>query len=174
MRFVKMIHVYTGEGEGKTISALGLALRAVGHGKRVVMIQFMKGRKDTGEYATAKRLVPEFELYQFGREELIDLRNPERLDFKLAWEGFSFAKEIVKGKPDLLVLDEINLAIAIGLLKLEDVLEFIQKIPDSTTVILTGRNASKELIEMADLATEMRYLKHPYEKGVESREGLDY
>jgi len=170
----KMIHVYTGEGEGKTISALGLALRAIGHGQKVVMIQFMKGRKNTGEYLIAKRLSPEFELYQFGGEDFIDVENPDKIDFELAERGFSFLKEIVKKKPDLLILDEINLAIAVGLLKLDSVLDFLDEIPTEMTVILTGRRAPKELIKRSDLATEMKYIKHPFERGIEAREGLDY
>lgn len=102
------------------------------------------------------------------------MEHPDKIDFELAARGFSFAKEIMKKRPDILILDEINLAIAIGLIKLDSVLEFLDKIPEETTVVLTGRRAPKELINRADLATDMKYIKHPFEEGIESREGLDY
>ncbi len=174
VRFNKMIHVYTGEGEGKTLSALGLAMRAIGHGKRVVVIQFMKGREDTGEYLIAERLSPGLEFHQFGREDFVDLDDPDEIDFKLAERGVSFMKSVVEKKPDLLILDEINLAIAVGLVKLDTVLDFLDKIPGDMTVVLTGRGAHKEIVNRADLATEMRYIKHPFERGIEARRGLDY
>ncbi|MBN2013694.1 MAG: cob(I)yrinic acid a,c-diamide adenosyltransferase [Candidatus Altiarchaeota archaeon] len=169
-----MIHVYTGEGAGKTITALGLALRAMGHGRKVVMIQFMKGRRDTGEYKIAKRLAPGFEVYQFGREDFVDMEEPMEEDFSLANKGFSLAKEMLKKRPDLLILDEVNLAVSIGLINLDEFLDFLDSIPEDMTVVLTGRRAPKEFIEKADLATEMIYIKHPFDRGVESREGLDY
>jgi len=169
-----MIHVYTGDGEGKTLTALGLALRAVGHGKKVVMIQFMKGKKDTGEYLIKDRLGPEFELYQFGREEFVNLENPEDIDIELARRGLEFAKEILSKEPNILILDEINLAVSTGLLSLKDVINFLSRLPDEMTVVLTGRHAPGELIEMAGLVTEMKYIKHPFERGLAGRRGLDY
>lgn len=174
MKKRSFIHLYTGSGEGKSITAFGLALRSIGHKHKVVIIQFMKGRRDIGEYAVRKRLSPEYEIHQFGRKEFIDLRNPEPVDFKLAREGLEFAKKVIKKKPDLLVLDEVNLAVAIGLLKLEDVLELLDCAQDGMTVVLTGRNAPKELIERADLVTEMREVKHPMKEGVRAREGIEY
>lgn len=168
------VHLYTGEGEGKTVTAFGRALRAVGHGYKVVVIQFMKGRRDVGEYKVAKRLAPELEIYQFGREEFVNLANPEAVDVELANEALNFAREVLKKKPKLLVLDEINLATAIGLLKLEDVLKLLDEVPSSTVVILTGRRASRELIDRADLVTIMKEVKHPMEKGVPARKGIEY
>lgn len=168
------IHLYTGEGEGKTTNAFGLALRAVGHGYKVIIIQFMKGRKNIGEYKIKKRLSPEYEIYQFGRREFIDLYNPETIDIQRAEKALAFAKEALKKKPKLLILDEINLAVAFGLLKLKDVLELLNNIPRETTVVLTGRRAPKELIARADLVTEMFDRKHPMRKGVFARKGIEY
>jgi cob(I)alamin adenosyltransferase len=168
------IHVYTGDGEGKTLTAFGLALRAVGHGYKVIIVQFMKGRKDVGEYKVKDRLQPEYEIYQFGREDFIDLENPLPIDYELARKGLELAKEALKRRPRVLVLDEINLAAAIGLVKVEEVLELLGKVPEETVVVLTGRRAPKEFIEVADLVTEMREIKHPHKRGVEARKGIEY
>jgi len=168
------IHLYTGDGEGKTITAFGLALRAVGHGYKVIIIQFMKGRKDIGEYKIRERLQPEYEIHQFGREEFVDLKNPDPIDIELAQKGLEFAREALKKKPRLLILDEINLAVAVGLVKLEEVLELLDEVPEETVVVLTGRNAPKELIEKADLVTFMKDVKHPMKKGVPARRGIEY
>ena len=168
------IHLYTGDGEGKSITAFGLALRAIGHGYKVIIIQFMKGRKDIGEYKIKRRLASNYQIHQFGRSEFIDLKNPDPIDYKLARRGLEFAKKALKMKPRLLILDEINLAVSIGLIELNDVLDLLANIPESTTVVLTGRNAPKELIERADLVTEMREIKHPWRKGVQARRGIEY
>ena len=168
------IHVYTGNGEGKTLTAFGLALRAVGHGYKVVIVQFMKGRKDVGEYKVRARLQPEYEIYQFGREDFVDLENPLSVDYELAKKGLEFAEKALEKRPRVLVLDEINLAAAIGLVKVEDVLRLLEKVPEETVVVLTGRKAPKEFIEVADLVTEMREIKHPYKRGIEAREGIEY
>lgn len=169
-----MVYIYTGEGEGKTTNALGLALRAVGHGYSAVIIQFMKGRKYIGEYKIKDRLAPEYEIHQFGREEFIDFRNPVPLDYVLAEKGLEFAKEALGKKPRILVLDEINLAAHFGIVKTEDILKLLEDIPEETTVILTGRRAPEELVERADLVTEMKFVKHPFEKKVPAKEGLEY
>ena len=169
-----MVYIYTGEGEGKTTNALGLALRAVGHGYSAVIIQFMKGRKYIGEYKIKDRLAPEYEIHQFGREEFIDFRNPVPLDYELAEKGLEFTKEALGKKPRILVLDEINLAAHFGIVKTEDILKLLEDIPEETTVILTGRRAPEELVERADLVTEMKFVKHPFEKKVPAKEGLEY
>ncbi|NOQ48313.1 MAG: cob(I)yrinic acid a,c-diamide adenosyltransferase [Methanococcoides sp.] len=169
-----MVYLYTGEGEGKSTSAFGLALRAVGHGYKVIIIQFMKDRKYIGEYKIKDRLSPEYEIYQFGRKEFINLKNPEPEDYKLAAEALEFAKKAIQRGPRLLILDEINLAAHFGILKTEDVLKLLEDIPEETTLVLTGRRAPKELIERADLVTEMRFLKHPYKKNIPAREGVEY
>lgn len=169
-----LVYLYTGEGEGKTTNAFGLALRAVGHGYNVIIIQFMKGRKYIGEYKIKDRLAPEYEIYQFGREDFIDFKNPMPLDYELAEKGLEFAKKALKRKPRLLILDEINLAAHFGIVKTEDLLKLLDDIPEETTVVLTGRRAPRKLIERADLVTEMRLIKHPFEKNVPAREGLEY
>jgi len=168
------IHLYTGDGEGKSITAFGLALRAIGHGYKVIIIQFMKGRKDIGEYKIWKRLAPQYEIHQFGRKEFIDLNRPDPVDYVLARRALEFAKKAIRRRPRLLILDEINLAVSIGLVRLEDVLELLNNVPEPTTVVLTGRNAPKELIERADLVTEMREIKHPWKRGVQARRGIEY
>lgn len=168
------IHLYTGEGEGKTTTALGLALRAVGHGYKIIIIQFMKGRKNTGEYLIKERLAPEYEIYQFGKQEFVNLENPSEEDKKLAQEGLEFARKSLRKKPRLLILDEINLAIAIGLIELRAVLELLEEIPNETVVVLTGRRAPKELIKVADLVTEMREIKHPMKHGIVARRGIEF
>lgn len=169
------IILYTGEGEGKTTTALGAALRAVGHGKRVIVIQFMKGRKNIGEYKIRERLKPFYTIHQFGRPDFIyDVHHPLEIDKKLAKEGLKFAKESVKKKPFLLILDEINLAVAIGLLKAEDVVKLLREAPKETNIILTGRRAPKRLIDAAELVTEMAKVKHPFDVGEMAVEGLEY
>ena len=169
-----MLYLYTGEGGGKTTAALGLALRSVGHGHKVEIIQFMKGRKDIGEYKIARRLHPNYEIHQFGREEFVDLKNPAKEDYELAENGLKFAREVLGKRPNLLVLDELNLAISVGLLKLEDVLKLLDEAPKGTVIVITGRYAPKELIERADFVNEVKDVKHPYKKGIPAQEGIQY
>ncbi len=156
------IYLYTGTGGGKTTNALGLALRCVGHGLKVVIIQFMKWWKNIGEYKIKDKLAPYYEIYQFGREGWIGLGNLTEEDKRLAEKGLEFARKIVKEKrPHLLVLDEINLAVYCKLLDVKEVLKFLDEIPEETHVILTGRFASKELIERADIVNEVVEIKAP-------------
>ena len=169
-----MIHVYTGEGKGKTTAAFGLALRALGSGKKVVIVQFMKGRKDVGEYKMGKKLQG-MEVHLFGRAELVDPLQPLPIDFELAQEGLRFAKKRLEEKPpDLLILDEVNVALKFGLLKVNDVLAFMRNTPASVELVLTGRHAPKEIVEKADLVTEMKEVSHPFEEGVPAREGVEF
>ncbi|VVB76516.1 ATP:corrinoid adenosyltransferase BtuR/CobO/CobP [Candidatus Tiddalikarchaeum anstoanum] len=168
------VHVYTGDGEGKTLTALGLALRNAGHKYKVVIVQFMKGRKDVGEYKVQKMLSPYLKLYQFGKKEFVNLDKPNESDIFAAKKGILFAKKILKEKIKVLILDEVNLAVAIGLLKKEDVLSLIDDAPKDMLVILTGRNAPEEFINKADLVTVMNDVKHPYDKGVKAVKGIEY
>src|SRR3989338_2600719 len=115
-----IVYVFTGDGEGKTTAALGLGLRELGHGKKVVVIQFMKGRKYVGEYQV-QSVLKNYEVYQFGKEQFVDLKNPDKEDYRLAKEGLEFAKQIIEARPDVLILDEINVAVSFGLLKEADV-----------------------------------------------------
>lgn len=169
-----MIYLFTGEGGGKTIAALGLALRAVGHRRKVIMIQFMKGRKNTGEYKAAKKLAPYLQIYQFGREALVNLHHPSAEDKALAKKGFAFAERTLEKNPKLLILDEINLAIAIRLLNLKEVISFLKKIPKSMDVVLTGRRASQRLYRLADGVSVVKKVKHVYDRGVLARKGIEY
>ncbi|MCD6575854.1 MAG: cob(I)yrinic acid a,c-diamide adenosyltransferase [Nanoarchaeota archaeon] len=166
-----MIYLFTGNGKGKTTSALGTAIRAIGYGKKVVVIQFMK-KRETGEKKFFQK--HGYEFYQFGTEKFVDFKNPTEKDKQLAKEGLNFAKEKLKEKPFLLVLDELNVAIAANLLSVEEVLEMLSNIPEETHIIITGRYAKQELIDKADLVTEMKEIKHPFQKGKPAIEGLDF
>ena len=168
------MRIYTGEGAGKTLAAFGLALRAIGHGQKVVIVQFLKGRKDVGEYKVKERLSPNLEIYQFGREGFVSIRNPERVDHELARKGIEFAKQVLQLKPDVLILDEVNLAASLGLIEVKDVLELIEKAPDDMVIVLTGRYAPKEFIDVADLVTEMKKIKHPFDRGELAKKGREY
>ncbi len=167
------VYLYTGIGGGKTTNALGLALRSVGHNHKVVIIQFMKWWRNTGEYKIRKRLQPYYEIHQFGRKGWIGLANLGEEDKKLAKKGLEFAKKVVsEKKPHLLVLDEINLAIHCRLLELTKVLEFLNTLPEKTDVVLTGRYAPKELVERADFVNEVIDIKHPEE--IPTTRGIQY
>lgn len=167
------IQVYSGDGKGKTTAALGLALRAVGRGYKTVVIQFMK-KQETGEYLVQERLKPELEIYQFGQKSFIDKNNIQAEDKELAQRGLDFAKEIVKKKIDILILDEINLALDFKLLDLKEVLNFLDNIPPGIEVILTGRGVDPEILKRADLVTEMKKIKHYFDRGLETREGIEF
>ena len=169
-----MIYLFTGEGGGKTIAALGLALRSVGHRRKVVIIQFMKGRKDVGEVKAAKKLAPYLKVYQFGRKQFIDFKNPAQQDLDLARKGFEFAKKMAKARIDLLILDEINLAIAGGLISQKEVLVFLKDTPKSLDIVLTGRRASKALYKIADGVSVVKKVKHVFDKGVPARKGIEF
>ena len=152
---------------------MGLALRAVGHGYKVVIIQFMKGWKNLGEYKIQRKLKPYYEIHQFGSKEFIQPGKPSRKDIEQARKALKFAEEVLrKRRPFLLVLDEINLAVAWGLLKVEDVLRLLDKVPKRTHVVLTGRYAPRELIERADAVNEIVEIKYPRE--MVTQKGLQY
>ncbi len=167
------IQLYTGNGKGKTTAALGAALRAVGHGKRVAMIQFMKGRL-YGELEAAKALAG-FVIEQHGRDEFVDPKRPDPVDVELAERGWRRAEELVRDEAlDMLILDEINVAVSFKLIALERVLEFIRRKPRRLELILTGRYAPAEMIDLADTVTEMKEIKHHYASGVQARKGIEY
>ena len=169
-----LIQVYTGDGKGKTTCALGLALRAVGQGFKVFMVQFLKGR-ETGEAAAAARLAPELTLTYFGRPGLVNLSAPPPEDLALIREAWDLARRVLAaGEHDLVILDEINLALAHNLIPLEEGLEVLRRRPAWVEVVLTGRQAPAELLALADLVTEMRPLKHYYQTGVGARRGIEW
>jgi cob(I)alamin adenosyltransferase len=172
-----LVLVLTGEGKGKTTSCLGMAVRAVGYGMRVAMIQFIKGSLHYGEIDGAKRLAPEFELTPMGKG-FVGIRG-DTLPFSdhVAAAGKALAtarKKMLSGRYDVIILDEVHVALHLGLLVLDDVLSLIREKPDSVHLILSGRHAHKEVIRLAHLVTEMRNIKHPYEQGIEAEKGIDY
>lgn len=167
------IHVYTGSGKGKTTASLGLGLRAVGAGFKVHMVQFMKGRR----YSEIDGIdqLSNFSVSQHGRDEFVNKKNPEQIDIDMAQEGFKYAKKIINdNKFDIIVLDEINVAVDFNLIELSDVLTLMKEKPDHLELILTGRYAHEDIIKNADLVTEMIEIKHPYQKGILSRKGIDF
>lgn len=168
-----LIMVFTGDGKGKTTAAVGQAVRALGHGFRVYMIHFMKGR-DYGEFlATAQ--MPNLTVVRAGRDCFVNREHPDPIDIELARDGFSkAAKTVLSGEYDLVVLDEINVAVDYGLIAEKDLLKLLKKKPAGVTVILTGRSASAELIKIADTVSEILSIKHHYEQGVESCRGIEY
>jgi len=159
-----LVYVYTGDGKGKTTAALGSALRAAGYGKRAVIVQFLK----KGNYGEKRSSL---EIHQFGREQFVF--EPEERDYELAADGIAFAREILDERPFLLVLDEVNMAASMGLVGIDDVLDVVGR-RGETNIILTGRNAPQEFVDAADLVTEMKKVKHPFDKGIKGREGLEY
>jgi cob(I)alamin adenosyltransferase len=168
------VQVYTGDGKGKTTAALGQALRACGHDLRVLMIQFMKGSDNYGEVRIFDK-VPGFTLIQSGLPTFVEKGNPSEEDLRLARGGMKLAREAVeKGTCDILILDEINVAVDYGLATTDEVLELIRKKPATMEMILTGRYAPAEFIEVADLVTEMREVKHHYADGEDMREGIEF
>ncbi|HLC98428.1 MAG TPA: cob(I)yrinic acid a,c-diamide adenosyltransferase [Candidatus Nanoarchaeia archaeon] len=171
MKFIKtVVHLYTGEGAGKTTSVFGVALRTVGHGKKAVIIQFMKGRKDIGEYKIQKKL-RNYHVYQAGSRSFIDFKHPKPDDYRRAKEGIELAERLLRKKPDLLVLDELGLAAARGLVGIEDVLGLLRKVPAKTHTYITGRENPKEFFRIATFVTQLKTLKEPkkpeYIKGIE-------
>jgi cob(I)alamin adenosyltransferase len=168
------VQVYTGKGKGKTTASLGLAVRAAGHGLKTVIIQFMKGWIDYGELAGVRMLAPHVEIHQAGRDTFINRKKPDPEDVRLALEGWKLAKEIISARQaDIVVLDEVNCAMDFGLLPIREVLEAIKGKPDGMELVLTGRGAPPEIIEAADLVTEMREIRHYYSKGVDARVGVE-
>ncbi|HWI54927.1 MAG TPA: cob(I)yrinic acid a,c-diamide adenosyltransferase [Desulfobacteria bacterium] len=194
IRELGLVQVYTGEGKGKTTASLGLAFRAVGHGFRVHMIQFMKGRGYAGELVSARRLSPELTISQYGRNCTISAEiqqgykkctgcgdcfvkdrgiNPE--DIRLAESALEEARDFLKNKKcDILILDEIGNTFRYDLVKTDTILELIKTKPRDVELILTGRGMPSEICDAADLVTEMREIKHPFNSGISSRRGIEY
>ena len=181
------IYLYTGTGGGKTANALGLALRSVGHNKSVIIIQFLKWKKDIGEILVKEKLAPYYEIYQFGRQawlgeeektaefggEKFTVESVKSHDKELAKKGLDFAAQVMKEKkPHLLVLDEIGLAAQWKLLEVKDVLELLDNVPDETTVVMTGRLAPKQLVDRADFVNIVQDVKMP--KHFKLTEGIQY
>ncbi|MDR3602718.1 MAG: cob(I)yrinic acid a,c-diamide adenosyltransferase [Desulfosporosinus sp.] len=170
-----LVQIYTGNGKGKTTATFGLAIRAVGHGFRVYIIQFMKGRDDCGELEGLKRLQPECRLEHFGGQGWVHKGEHQEEHIHAAHKGFLRAQEIIlSGEWDIVILDEVVNALWFELIPESDVFELLSKKPSHVEVVLTGRNASQALIERADLVTEMVLKKHPFEQGIKARLGIEY
>ncbi|GFO55551.1 cob(I)alamin adenolsyltransferase/cobinamide ATP-dependent adenolsyltransferase [Geomonas sp. Red276] len=169
-----LIQVYTGNCKGKTTASLGLALRAVGRELMVCMIQFMKGGGPYGEQMAAEKLAPYLTIIQTGRRGWVNKDNPADADKQLAAEALELArKTVMGGEYDLVILDEINGAVSMGLVPVEDVLDLMKNKPPQVELVMTGRNADERIIEAADLVTEMREVKHYYKAGVKARVGIE-
>jgi len=169
-----LIQVYTGDGKGKTTAALGLALRAVGHGMKVLMIQFMKGSSEIGEIKAAQKLAPYLTILPMGRGTFVSKANPHPEDIQAAREGFLVARKAIRHKEyDVVILDEINVAVDYGLISISDLLHLLDSKPEEVEIVLTGRNARSELLEKANLVTEMVKRKHYFDEGVPARKGIE-
>jgi len=193
-----LVEVYTGNGKGKTTAALGLALRALGAGLKVCVIQFLKGAKRYGEHKIAKRLAPQRKIIKTGRgcifakskkdvdcEECykrhgylpchVDPKNPQKIDYRLAQDALNLSKKrVASGKYDLVILDEISIALKYKLINLKEVIKMIKEKPKNVELILTGRGMPKEIIAIADLVSEVREVKHPFSRGISARQGIEY
>ncbi len=172
-----LVVVLTGDGKGKTTSCLGMAVRAVGYGMRVAMVQFVKGSLHYGELDGAKRLAPEFELTPMGKGFVGIMGDtlPFSEHAAAAKKALAAArKKMLSGRYDILILDEVNVALKLGLLDLAEVIALIEARPDDVHLILSGRGAHEEVVRRAHLVTEMRNVKHPYEQGIEAQKGIDY
>ncbi len=167
------IQVYTGAGKGKTTAALGLALRAVGHGLRVCMVQFMKNDRGIGEIRAADLLAPRLSIYPMGPKGFITGK-PRTVDYEMARKALDFSRDIVQNREfDVVILDEVNMAVHFGLLPVQEILDLMDHKPDSVELVLTGRDAPPEVVKRADLVTEMMDIKHYFAKGVVARKGIE-
>ncbi len=169
-----LIQVFTGNGKGKTSAALGSILRASGHGFKIFIVFFMKGKYPYGEFSSLPRL-PNVETASFGLRCLIDPDNINPEEIEQADLALKTARQaILSGRYDMVVLDEVNVAVYFKLIRSDDVIQLIEEKPPGVELILTGRYAEPSVIERADLVTEMVKIKHPYDRGVKARKGIEY
>ncbi len=171
-----LIIVFTGNGKGKTTAAMGQALRAVGQGLKVLMLQFIKGTWDYGELVSVKKLDPDFRIKPLGKgfiRSKSKLKDNEAIEnINQSWEQAE--NEILSDEYDMVILDEINYVIDFGLLPVDKMLTLLEKKPKRLHIILTGRNAHEKVIERADLVTEMTEVKHQYSKGIKAQKGIEF
>ena len=169
-----LVIVITGNGKGKTTAAFGQALRAIGQGYKVFVLQFMKGRK-YGEFIAAEKYLPHLTIRMSGLDSFVMRDNPAAIDIELAQKGLDMAKKVIKsGKYDMVILDEINVALDFKLIALTEVIELINNKPSNLDLILTGRYAPPEIIELADTVSEIKEIKHHYAAGIKDRVGIEY
>lgn len=172
-----LVIIFTGDGKGKTSAALGIALRAIGHRMYVSVVQFIKKASGTGEARAAERLAPELEFVSLGRGfvSCCGDTTPMAEHRKTAAKALELARQrMLSGAWDVLILDEINTAAALGLIDVADILALVRSKPPKLHLILTGRDAHPDLVAVADMVTEMRSVKHPYENGIPARKGIDF
>ncbi|MFQ6617745.1 MAG: cob(I)yrinic acid a,c-diamide adenosyltransferase [Fidelibacterota bacterium] len=172
-----LVIVFTGDGKGKTTAALGIAFRALGYNWKIAMIQFIKSSWDYGELHSAEKFPQNFKIYRkgLGFYKIMGDSIPDERHKIAAKKALLFADELIKsGKFDMVILDELNVALLWKLLKVEDVIDVIRGKPERIHLIITGRGAPEELIEMADLVTEMEEVKHPLKKGIKAIKGIDF
>lgn len=172
-----LVHVYTGDGKGKTTAAIGAGIRAAGHGYKVHMIQFMKGGKNFPEYGEiiALKRISNFTVEQYGLPHFIQRSGATKEDKKVANKALDRAREVTKnGEFNLVILDEINVAMYFGLIKLGEVLGLIDSKAERTELILTGRRAPSQLIKKADLVSQIKNVKHPFDRGIKARKGVEF
>ncbi len=170
-----LIIVHTGDGKGKTTAALGVAFRAAGNGMRVAVVQFIKGKWKYGELESAKQLKTPIEIHQMGEGFTWDTQNPKR-DIEMTKKAWELCKEkMLSGQYDVVVFDEINYVLDYNYLDIGEVVRALKQKAEMVHVILTGRNAKPELIEIADLVTEMKEIKHPFkEQGLLAQRGIEF
>lgn len=170
-----LIIVHTGPGKGKTTAALGLGFRAVGNGLKVLMVQFIKGSWHYGELDAAESFGENFQIRPMGKGFVKLGGKPDPEQVQAAEEAWNYAREkLFSGEYDMIILDEIHYAISYGLVKVEPVVEALRQKPEEVHLVLTGRNAPPQIVELADLVTEMREVKHPYQKGIDAQRGIEY
>ena len=172
-----LVIVYTGNGKGKTTAALGMALRAIGYNYKVCMLQFIKGSWHYGEMDSSRKLEPNFELIAIGKGfvGILDDKSPKEEHEKYAEEALKICQEkIFSEKYDIVILDEINYAINLKLIDVNDIIKLIKEKPEKVNLVLTGNHAKNEIIELADLVTEMTEIKHPFKSGIKARKGIDF
>jgi len=172
-----LVIVYTGNGKGKTTAALGMALRAIGYEHKVCMLQFIKGSWHYGEMDSSKKLEPNFELIAIGKGfvGILDDNSPREEHEKYATEALRICREkIFSEKYNLVILDEVNYAIDLGLIDVKEMIKIIKEKPSSLDLVLTGNHAKEEIIKLADLVTEMKEIKHPFKSGIKAKKGIDF
>ena len=173
-----LVQVYTGEGKGKTTAAIGQAIRARGRGLKILFIQFLKGKEGSGEIPLLQGLGIKV-ICKGEKDEWIfpdRLKEEEKKKIRLEWTHFldEISREVIEEKYDLVILDEINVALYYGLIDKNKLIDFIRKKPTSLEIILTGRYASSQLIELAHLVSEIKSIKHPFDAGMKARRGIEY
>ena len=169
-----LVIVITGNGKGKTTAAFGQALRAVGQGFKVFVVQFMKGRQ-YGEFKAAKKYLPDLTIRLAGLDSFVMRDNPAAVDIELAQKGLELAKKTINsGKYNMVILDEINVALDFKLIDLKEVIKLVKNKPADLDLIMTGRYAPKEILQLADTVSEVKEIKHHYAAGIKDRAGIEY